>query len=203
MGFIKAILVFTFGLLFNLKVEGQKGISPKTKIWGATVSLPYANAYRHYDYGINAAASKAGFIGFGMALFYKPGKNKISLNYGLTSDMPAPFGPIDFGHEGTRSQIEARFIDLFFHKYLFYKLYFIGGINTVRYKYQLISYVDSIPGYEKHDDSFGLSTGLEFAVKKNFSIAALYRPALVSQDIRQYKHVLGLDFRFAINILKK
>jgi opacity protein-like surface antigen len=200
---MKTILVFSFVWVFSLTIAGQQDAKPKSKIFGITVSLPYINSYKYYDYDLTAGATKSGFGGIGLAFFYKNGKNKISLNYGLTVDLLAPIGPIDFGHEGTRIQVGARFIDLIYHRYLFNKVYVIGGLNMVRHKYNFISYVDTIPGYNTHDDSFGLLTGVEYAFRKNFSVAALYRPVLRSQDIKRYKHLLSLDFRFAINIWKK
>ncbi|MEP7372412.1 MAG: hypothetical protein ABI675_03415 [Chitinophagaceae bacterium] len=200
---MKTVLVFNFVWIFSFAVVGQDQAKLKPEIWGVTVSLPYMNSYKYFDYDVNKGATKSGFGGLGLALFYKSGRNKVSLNYGLTADLPAPVGPIDFGHEGTRSQIGSRIVDFIYHRNIFKKVYVISGINLTKYKYNFLSYVDTIPSYNKHDNSFGLLMGAEYVFEKTFSMAALYRPAISSQDVRKYKHLLTLDFRFDINIRKK
>ena len=201
--FMKLSLIFNLILIFSLAAFGQENSKTQAKVLGVTISLPYINSYRYYDYGKNNERIKSGFGGIGLACFYKTGKNKISLNYGVTADLPAPLGPIDFGHEGTRSQISAGFIDIIYHHNLLKGLNVVAGFNVVKYKYKFISYVDTIPWYNRHDNTPGLSIGAEYIFKKSFSIAAFYRPAIISFDTKQYLHLLSLDFRFDVNIWRR
>ena len=200
---MKLALIFNFILIFSLSAFSQENSKTQTKVLGVTISLPYMNTYRYYDYEKNNERIESGFGGIGVAFFYKVRKNKISLNCGVTADLPAPIGPIDFEHEGTRSQISTGFIDIMYHRNLLKGLNVVGGFNMAKYKYKFISYVDTIPWYNKHDNTFGLSIGAEYVFKKSFSIAALYRPTIISFDTKQYMHLLSLDFRFDINIWRR
>lgn len=169
---------------------------------GITISLPYVNSYRYHDYGKNIDTVKSGFGGIGVGTFYRNQKNKFTLNSSVTADLPAPIGPIDYGHEGTRHSISALFIDLVYHRQLYKGLHSVAGINNVWYNYHLLSYEDTIPSFKKRDHSIGISIGAEYKFRRSFSIAALYRPSLTTDAGKQYRHLLTLDFRFDITIWK-
>src|ERR1700733_4006019 len=127
--FIRIALVLGFYLFISSKVHSQKNRQRNAAGFGVTVSFPYVNGYHYHDYYKNKTATKAGFGGVGIAVFYKKQKNKWSINYGLTADLPAPIGPIDYGHEGTRSSIGATVVDLFWHRNVYWRFNIIGGIG--------------------------------------------------------------------------
>ena len=62
---------------------------------GVTASLPWVNNYSYYNYNLKKSSSKSGFVGLGASVFYKTGKNKFSLNFGFTGDLPVPVGAFD------------------------------------------------------------------------------------------------------------
>lgn len=170
---------------------------------GITISLPYINSYRYHDYEKGVEANKSGFGGIGMGVYYHYRRNKFTLNSGVTADLPAPIGPIDFGHEGTRHSVSSLFIDLLYHRPLYKKLYAVTGISNSWYNYRLLSYEDTIPSFKKRENAIGLTVGAEYKFRRSFSIAAFYRPSFKVSGNNQYRHLLTLDFRFDITVWEK
>ena len=193
-------IVFTILLASPFLCQGQKDSSGS---FGLTISLPWTNNYVFYDHYSSQDTSTSGFMGIGGAFFYKHGNKKLSLNFGITSDLPAPIGPIDFAKEGTRKSIEAFLLDLIYHQTVHRRLAILGGVNFVDYRFKLTSYVDTIPTFTKDDKTIGITIGPEYLSKKSFSLALMYRPALVSFSRKQYRHILSLDVRFNFIIGKK
>src|SRR5262245_40193022 len=110
---MRKILVFACCWLSVLYTIGQEK-KEHDKTVGVTISLPYFNNYCYYDYDRAHTTGKSGFMGFGLAIYYKQDKNKFSLNTGLTGDLPAPMGPICYANEGTRSMVTSLFADLLY-----------------------------------------------------------------------------------------
>lgn len=166
------------------------------KVIGGTISLPWANHYYYYDYDLQQKTWLTGFTGLGGSVFYKQDNHKFSLNFGITSDLPAPLGPIDYEKTGTRSAIATVPLEVIYHRKLFGKVNIIGGINHVWYKFRLISYEDSIPAYSVVDKSLGLTIGGEYLFRKKITFALFYRPTIIPFDRKQYRQLISMDVRF-------
>ena len=170
---------------------------------GVTASLPWVNNYSFYDYDQKRSSSKSGFAGLGASVFYKTGENKFSLNFGFTGDLPAPIGAFDYGKQGTRTNILSTFGEVLYHRNVFDKLSIIAGLNYVRYRFNFTSYVDTLPSYSTFDKTSGITVGSEYRFSQTFSLALLYRPTIVSFDLKQYRHLISLDARFDINVWRQ
>jgi hypothetical protein len=189
-------------LILPLPGIGQDNFTKKASA-GLTISCPWINNYSFYDYDLKKSSSKSGFTGLGASIFYKTGKNKISLNFGFTGDLPAPVGAFDYGHEGTRTNIGSIIMEVLYHQKVYHKLNIIAGLNAVNYRFNFTSYVDSIPSYIKRNKTIGLTIGTEYLFSRNFALSLFYRPALVMPGTKQYRHVISLDARFDINIWRR
>lgn len=187
--------------LFQSTAYGQ--IQTPVRAVGVTIALPWVSAYEFHDYEVNRPSSKAGFFGIGIGVYYKHNKNKFSLNGGMTADLPAPMGPIDFGKEGTRVAIGAQYAELLLHRNIYRRFGGIAGINFTNYRFRLFSYEDNIPSFKKNDPTLGLTVGIEYAISRKFFAALFYRPALVSFETKKYWHLITLDARFDINCWTK
>ena len=170
---------------------------------GVTLSFPWVNSYRFYNYYTQEAASNTGFVGLGGSAYYKPGKNKFSLNGCFTGDLPVPIGPFDYGKTGTRSNIKAFTWEALYHRSIYKHLYTIVGLNYVRYQFDFTSYVDSLPSFSRFDKTFGVTAGIEYYFTERFSAALFYRPAIVSLDTKQYRHLISLDARIDVNFWRR
>lgn len=176
--------------------------SKQSKAVGVTASLPWVNSYSYYDYDLKKPSTKSGFIGLGASAFYKTDKNKFSLNFGFTGDLPVPMGPFDQANEGTRTNILSSFWEGLYHRNLFNRVNLITGLNYTKYRFNFTSFVDTLPSYSKFDKSIGLTIGSEYRFSKNSSVVLFYRPTIISFDKKQYRHLISLDFRFDINLWK-
>jgi hypothetical protein len=176
---------------------------PKQKLIGITASLPWVNNYRYYDHDLNKPSSKTGFVGLGIAAFYKTGKNKYSLNCSFHNDLPAPVGAFDYSQEGTRTNILSTVMEALYTKNLFNRINIIAGINYVRYRFNLTSYVNGLPSYSNLDRTAGLTIGTGYYFSKNSCLALLYRPAIISFDKNQYWHLISLHLRFDFSLWKR
>jgi len=170
---------------------------------GVTASLPWVNNYSYYNYNLKKSSSKSGFVGLGASVFYKTGKNKFSLNFGFTGDLPVPVGAFDYGKEGTRASILTNFWEGLYHRRLFHRVNILAGLNYIKYRFNFTSYVDSLPSYSKFDKTIGLTIGSEYRFSRNSSIALFYRPTIISLDQKQYRHLISLDARFDINVWRR
>ena len=170
---------------------------------GITAALPWVNHYFYYDYDLAKSSSKSGFVGLGASAFYKTGKNKFSFNFGFTGDLPAPIGAFDYAKEGTRTNIFSTFGEVIYHRNVFGKLNIIAGLNYVRYRFNFMSYVDTLPSYSTFDKTLGVTAGSEYRFNKTFSVAFFYRPAIVCFDLKHHRHLISLDARFDINVWKQ
>lgn len=168
---------------------------------GLTISLPYVNNYQFYHYEKTKDSSLSGFVGFSLGYFSMIGKNRLSLNVGLTADLLAPIGPIDIKYEGEQVWMRGKYAELLFHHRLFNKFHTVYGINFLTLTYRFANF-DTGLDYQKNDRSIGLTAGAEYQFTRNFSVAALYKPGLLSFDHNSYKHLISLDFRFDINFRK-
>jgi hypothetical protein len=176
--------------------KGQKAI-------GVTAALPWVNNYSYHNYELQKSSSKSGFVGLGASAFYKTGKDKFSLNFGFTGDLPAPIGAFDYGKEGTRTNILSNFWEVLYHRNFLHRVNMIAGLNYVKYDFNFTSFVDTLPSYSKFDKTLGLTVGSEYRFSRNSSIALFYRPAIISFDLKQYRHLISLDARFDINLWKR
>lgn len=192
-----------FNILLTISLTGISQITAKsTKALGVTISLPWMNNYVYHDYETSNSSSKFGFVGIGGSVFYKIDKNKVSINIGLTGDLPVPIGPFDYEKQGTKTSIQSSFLEMLYHKYLFKRVKVIAGVNHLNYKFNFTNYEDSSLSYLIADRTIGATLGGEFYFSKNSSVALFYRPAIISSDLKQYRHLLSLDFRFDIPLWK-
>lgn len=195
MRYLIVLIVFSFfcPLLFGQKKTFEKSV-------GITISLPWINNYSYYDYenyGPNKIRSVAGLLGIGGSLFYKKGKNKYSLNGGLTSVFLFSFP------KGDGSTITAQFLEAIVHHNYYKKLNCIAGLNFTNYTYSLSSDAPGVHGFTNNDATIGLTLGQEYQFSRTFSLALFYRPAIFSFETKSYRHILSLDARFNINFWKK
>lgn len=199
---MKKMLLIILFMTACLAAVCQKDNRSKKRTTGFTISLPWATNYQFYHQERNKDSSLSGFVGIGLAFFTKAGENKLSFNTGLTADLPVPMGPVDIRHDGDFAQIGALFFEPLFHRTIVNKINVIGGINYTAYLYRFTHFATATQ-YKKTDHTIGLTVGAEYIFKRSFAVAAFYRPALFSLDHKSYKHLLGLDLRFDINIWKK
>lgn len=195
---MKQCLITILTFILPIVCWSQDSMSSQ-KSFGLTIGLPWVNSYSYYEHDLQASKNKSGFGGLEVSFFHKQNKNKVSFNAGVTVDLPAPIGPIDFAKEGTRTVISALYMEGLYHKNLYRGLNIIGGINFINYRFGFISYVDSLPGYYKNDKTIGITSGLEYSLFKNIALGFFYRPTLFSFDTKQYKHLISLDLRFDID----
>lgn len=170
---------------------------------GLTLSFPWVNSYRYYDYYFLQPHSVSGFVGLGGSAFYRHNKNKFSVNAGFTADLPVPMGPFDYGKEGVRTNILSNFWEGLYHRSLHKRVNVIAGVNYVSYRFTFTSYVDTLPSYKIVDNTIGVTLGGEYRFTENVSLALIYRPAIISLDTKQYRHVISLDGRFDINFWRQ
>ncbi len=189
-------------LLFSLPAASlAQDSSRQQKAVGLSIGLPWANGYVYHDYALQSSKTKWGFVGIEGSVFYKRSGCKLVLNAGITGDLPAPAGPVDFAHEGSRTAIRTAYIEGLYYKNVLGNLSLVAGVNFMNYHFSQISYEDSIPEYGMNDRTIGLTAGLEYSIWKNIGVGVFYRPAIVSFDTKQYRHQLSLDLRFDINII--
>ncbi|MFT3823502.1 MAG: hypothetical protein QM731_06255 [Chitinophagaceae bacterium] len=170
--------------------------------FGLSFGIPWVSTYCFHNYELQKADYKIGFFGFSTGIFYKTPDYKISLSGGFTSDLPAPIGPVDYGHKGTRAAVSSFYLEALHHQRIVNRLYAVGGINSAWYRYKLISYEDSIKGYTRTDPAYGITVGAEYVVARFFSAGIFYRPALITKDPQQYRHLITMDLRFDINLIR-
>jgi hypothetical protein len=199
---MKKSLLFIFFILTSYSVFCQNNKDSKRKKSGLTISLPYLNNYKFYHHEKNKDSSISGFAGIGFAFFTKTGKMKFSINCGATTDSPYPIGPVNIKPDGDYVRISSIFFEPVFHQNIIKKVNFIYGVNFTAYRYRFTNFNTGIQ-YKKSDKTVGITTGVEYVFKEKFSIAALYKPSVISFDHKSYKHLLILDFRFDINIRDK
>lgn len=199
--FMKTILLGIILFFFNSTLLAQ--IRTSNKSIGMTISFPWINNYSYFNYDTKKSTSKNGFIGFGFALFYSKDKNKLSLNYGVTSDFPTVvILPIEYVSDSPRTAINSFFIDLLLHHQFYKKFNCVGGVNFTNYHFNFISAASNRPSFSKNNQTIGMTIGTEYSFSKHFSIAILYRPGICPSEEKIYRHVLSLDFRFDINFWK-
>ena len=194
---MKYLIVLITLFFFCSLSFGQK--KPFEKAVGMTISLPWINNYSYYDYGNygpNKIRSVSGFLGIGGSFFYKKGKNKYSLNGGLTSVFLFSF-PVGGG-----STITAQYLEAIVHHNYYKKLNYIVGLNFSNYyEYEVIE--DPTHSFSHNDATIGLTLGQEYQFSRTFSLALFYRPAILSFETKSYRHIISLDARFNINFWKK
>lgn len=195
------LLLYCFIILPFYSIAQKKTSTPSR--YGISFILPVLNNYAYYNYESQLPSSKSGFIGFGAGLFYQKGDHKLSFNTGVAYDAIVPLAPIDYTHTGTRTSISSTYGEIVYHRRIFNRLYIAAGISGVQYRFRHISYEDTLAGFTRTDRTWGLSFGVEYSVIKFFSAGISYRPALLSQDHKQYFHLLTVDTRFHLNLARR
>jgi len=172
---------------------------------GISIFTPWVNNYRFYDYEQNQMQSKSGFVGLGAGLYYRfSDTRKISIGMAFTGDLPVPIGAFDYGKEGIRSNIGTLYLEALFHDRIIKKLGFIIGPNLIFYRYNLMSYVDTVNPYIKTNSFFGLTMSLEYFLTKRITVAAHYRPSIIPlNEQKKYHHLISLDVRYDIKLYRK
>ena len=170
---------------------------------GITLSFPWVNSYVYYDYKTMQKSSITGCVGMGGSVFYREGKNKVSLNAGFTSSLPVPIGPFCRDKTVPYSEVLASFLEVIYHKNIYKKINIIAGVSYVRHEYLYYDYQDPLSNLTKFDRTVGITLGGEYQFKKKFAVAIFYRPAIISIDRKQYWHMISLDARFDLNFWKR
>jgi hypothetical protein len=170
---------------------------------GISVALPWANNYAYFNHSLKQSERKCGFGGLEASLFYKLQKTKVAVVAGATSDLPAPIGPIDFAKEGTRTSIAAVYVEAVYQRNLYRRLNLVAGANLVNYRFNFISYIDSVRGYHRNDKCIGITAGIKYYVLEFVELGIYYRPSLYSLSAKQYRHLISisaqLDIKLAAN----
>ena len=194
--------LFTFSILFIF--FSQISMAGNDPAVGITVSFPWVNSYRYVDYRVRATNTKTGFFGLGIAAYYKKNEHKVSLNFGFIQDLDSPIGAIDYSKLGTKTHIGAGFGELIYHHPVYRNLNVIAGLNFTSYKYEFTSFVDTVPGYIKTDNTLGISVGFEYRFNKFISAATIYRPSIASFETDGiYRHIISWDIRIDIDMKRK
>jgi hypothetical protein len=129
-----AVICFLLIIISIHTSYGQRKTKERTGKFGITISLPCLNSFRFHHYEKNKDSTAYGFVGTGLALFYKTNKNKISLGYGRSTNALAPFGVVDY-FSGSKSKIVCEFFEALYHKKIRNRTKITGGINVNRYHY--------------------------------------------------------------------
>jgi hypothetical protein len=111
--------------------QRSSGALPPGSIGGHQLSLPWANSYIFYNHQTKRSDTRSGFVGIGVALFYKKDRHKYSLNIGFTGDLPMPFGPVTFDPHSTRYHTGTLFAETLYHYNMHPKWRIDGGVNRV------------------------------------------------------------------------
>ena len=165
---------------------------------GMTISLPFFNNYRYYEYVSNSSVTQSGLMGLGFALFYKHNRIKYSLNGAST----ILFNGNTFAKGDGSEDIAVKYLEGLVHYTFYKKMNVIGGVNLSNYHYEASSIMpDNSFFINKNDLTIGFTTGIEYMFSKTFSLAAYYRPSLYSDGVKSYKRTLSLDARFDIKFL--
>jgi hypothetical protein len=201
---MRVIIILIFSLLFIRPALAQPNTEPENKKAGITFSFPWVNYYHFVDYQKKSEAKKSGFFGIGIGFYYKKNETKISFNVSTTDDLASPIAQINYSKLTPQSDIGTSFAELLYQRSIYEKVHFIGGLNFTSYIFRFSSGTDSIKSYIKTDDAFGLTLGLEYRFNKNYSFAAVYRPALENFETdTHYRHLVTLEFRIDIDVWKK
>jgi len=172
--------------------------------WGITFSLPWVNYYSYIDYYKNASARTFGFFGLGLSGYYKTPKQKTSVNISITEDLTSPVRINKLYGSEIKTNIGSTYFEIIQHRTMYENINVVYGFNFVNYNFRLSSSVDSIPSYKKTDQTLGLSAGLEYRFNRNYSVAAIYRPALASFETdSKYRHLINLELRIDLDFKKK
>lgn len=198
--FMKPFLFFLLALT-GASMGWSQEASPQQSI-GLTVSFPWVNNYVYRNYELQRSASKSGFAGFGASVYFLGNKHKYSLHGSFNGSSPVPVGPIDFGKEGTRTTIMASVLEGIWHKKVFGNVNLVSGINYMKYRFEFISYVDTLPSYTVRDRSIGLTVGGEYRIHHRVAVGIFYRPSVIAFDEKQYRHLITLDARFDLRLFK-
>ena len=168
---------------------------------GITLSFPWVNSFIFYNYHDHKKDAVTGFFGIGGALFYKEGRDKVSLNFGFTSSLPVPFGPFD--REGSYGETLSAFWEVIYHKGVNKNINLIWGLNYIRYEYTYYNYQVPQDNLVKYDRTVGVTLGGEYHFTQKFTGAIFYRPAIVSIDRKQYWHHISLDGRIDLTFWRR
>jgi hypothetical protein len=198
-----SIILAFISLTFNL--VGQEIAEDKLQNEiGISILTPWINNYKFYDYQKNQIQSKSGFIGLGAGIYYRfLETRKVSIGIAFTGDLPVPIGPFDYGKEGIRSNIGTLYLEALYHDRIIKKLGFIIGPNFISYRYNLVSYVDTVTPFIKTNTFLGLTMSLEYYLTKRITIATHYRPSIIPLDEqKRYHHLISFDVRYDIRLYK-
>ena len=175
--------------------------SKKSGSFGITLSLPILN-YSYYSF--TESKGKEGLFGIGGAVYYKHNRFKYSINGAIETSNFLQFFASDVGN-----YINMNFIEGLIHYNLYKRLNIIGGVNCSTYDFVSGGMgIDSptVSPYSNHvinDRTIGLTFGTELACTQHFSIAAFYRPSIISLDSKSFKQMFSLDLRFDINLWRR
>lgn len=201
---MRVLLVLFFLSVFILPSRGQNQTEMNNEKAGITFLFPWLNYYHYVDYQKREEAKKFGFFGIGLGLYYKTGSTKISFNVSTTDDLASPIAQINYTKTGPQTNIGSSFGELLYHRPIYQSIHFIGGFNLSSYNFHFSSGNDSIRSYVKTDNTLGMTIGLEYRFDNNYSVAAIYRPALASFETdNHYRHLITVELRIDIDVWKK
>jgi hypothetical protein len=200
---MRIAIILTFSLLVFRPVCALAQTESDSKKVGITFSFPWINYYHYVDYQKKVEAKKFGFFGVGLGVYYKKNYTKISFNANTTDDLASPIAQINYSNKGPQTSIGSTYAELLYQHPIYQKIYLIGGLNFTNYSFHFTSGTDSIPSYIKKTQALGISAGMEYRFDNNFSVAAVYRPAIESFETDNfYRHLITLELKIDIDVKK-
>lgn len=172
----------------------------RKKAIGLTLSFPYYNFMKYHKYLTGKSASTAGFVGIGGALFYMQNNVKFSLNITSMMNASTPLIISDFGKNGVRHHISNTGVDLMVHYPIHRYFNIVGGINYMRMSHRRNGNDSTIRDFDKTDPSYGITTGIEAKLQRQFNLGIYYRPAVIGIGEKFYRHVISIDARFDFTV---
>jgi opacity protein-like surface antigen len=184
-------LLFLLISLFCLSITNAQSTKPN-KSAGITISLPLINQTSFYDYSAEKLTNQSGYLGGGMALFYKKNQNKFTIGYEHPS----------ISKRGS-SNINTNIFEAIIHHKIFEQVAISAGLNYTIYKFHVSRDFPSLIKIDKSDATIGLTAGAEFLPSKSTSVVVTYRPSMFSFDKKSYRAVLSFAFRSDLNFWGK
>jgi len=121
--------------VFPCSLYGQKKPEKEAVEYGVTISFPYFNNFRYHHYEKDKDSTSYGFAGFGIPVFRRTDRQKISAGFSLSTDFPYPIGSVDI-EGGTWIRNTCLSFEIRYHRQVVTdRVRFVSGVNFSKYKY--------------------------------------------------------------------
>ena len=193
-------LVFLLTFILSFSIINAQTDDPNTSV-GVTIDLPFINNASFYRYNIDGTGEKdnqTGYLGSGIAIFYKNNRNKFSVGYENPSTNKSLYAT-----NGGNPSLSINLFEATIHHKILSQIAFIGGVNYSNYHFLLNTDFPLFSKVDKKDETLGLTVGAEFVPAHSFSFAVTYRPSIYSFNKKSYRSVFSFGLRYDINFWKK